>query len=105
VSADNVDYKFIQTGHDVDHFTIKYYSRTKSENVFATKEEAENRAKDLAAEYKEEQLENINNRKKYDERKWSWHVHHYRAEIRRAEETIERSKQLLDVAKENAKTE
>jgi len=70
----------------------------KDTDLFDTREEAEIRAKELAEEWNQEQLDMIH-RKEKNNRSWSWHVHYYRKEIREAEKTIERAREKLDAAK------
>ena len=76
----------------------------KSSHLFATKEEAEVRAKELAEEWNKEQLAKIH-RKEKNNRTWSWHVHYHRRQIRDAEKTIEYATKQLDAAKTHVKEE
>jgi hypothetical protein len=73
-----------------------------AENVFATREEAMARAAVIVTEHEAEETKRLKHKMK-DSRKWSWNVHYYRAEIRRAEETIKCMKERLAVAPKNIK--
>jgi len=73
-------------------------------NLFDTKEEAEVRAQELADEHNQEEHVKIN-QKDYGNRHrtWSWHVHYYRQQIRRAKDEIEYAEAKLDAAKSHTK--
>ncbi len=71
-------------------------------DLFATKEEAQIRAKQLEKEHNKQELAKIH-RKEKNHRDWSWHVHYYRRQIRDAEKTIEYATKQLDAAKLHAK--
>ena len=70
----------------------------KDTDLFATKEEAEVRAKKLSKEWNKERLDRIHKKEK-NNHTWSWHVHYYRSQIRDAEKTIKYANAQLDVAK------
>lgn len=72
------------------------------ENVFATEEEAINRAKQMKVEMDDKEQERIS-KKKEEGRTWAWHVHYYRREIRDAQERIERATKMLSYAQSVAK--
>ena len=104
-SQQEVDVKQVKiTRMDISAEKIKYYfdDGFYSKDVFATREEAEIRAKELAEEYNKQELERIHCKKK-NYRTWAWHVHYYRDIISRAKKEIERTEAKLDVAKVKAK--
>ena len=77
------------------------YSCKESE-LFDTKEEAINRANELAEEYKQEELRRVQNKDKLD-RNWAWHVKYHREAIKRAEKELDYHTKKLNVAKYKAK--
>lgn len=82
--------------------TDSFHHIAKDTDLFATKEEATIRAKELAEEWNKEQLAKIH-RKEKNHRDWSWHVHYYRRQIRDAEQKIEYATKQLDAAKAHVK--
>jgi len=93
------------TGLSIDGEEIEYhfhlagscYTVAKSEDIFASKGEAEERAEVLFEECRRNQ-ENSLQRKEKPTRDWAWHVHYYRQQIRRAKQDIERAEAKLNVA-------
>jgi len=96
INPDYVEYAFDMVGCG--------YHLAKDKDLFATKEEAEVRAKELAEEWNKEQLAKIH-RKEKNNHTWSWHVHYYRRQIRDAKQTIEYAEKKLDAAKTHVKEE
>jgi len=72
--------------------------RANNTDMFATREKAEIRARELAEEHNKEELEKLS-RKEKSNRTWSWNVHYYRSEIRKSKKDIERYEKRLSVAK------
>lgn len=73
-----------------------------TKDLYATKEEAEERARELVKERDAEELRRMHSKEK-DTRSWAWNVHYHRKCIRDAEKQIEYHKAKLDVAKLKAK--
>ena len=96
INPDYVEYGFDRAGCGI--------RIAKDTEIFATKEEAEIRAKELSEEWNKEQHDKIH-RKEKNNRTWSWHVHYHRRQIRDAEQTIEYAKAKLDAAKTHTKEE
>lgn len=71
-------------------------------DLYATKEEAEERARELVKERDAEELRRMHCKEK-DTRSWAWNVNYHRREIRECEKRIEYHKAKLDVAKLKAK--
>ena len=94
INPDYVEYGFDRVGYGI--------RIAKDTEIFATKEEAEIRAKELAEEWNQVQLDRIHQKKKND-RTWAWHVHDYRKQIREAEKTIEYATAKLDAAAAHVK--
>lgn len=91
----------IEQGPDkIEYGADGYFYR--SQDVFATREEAQMRAEELAEEFNREELERINSKEKPD-RNWRWHVRYHRECIRRAEKELEYHRAKLAVAKVKAK--
>lgn len=69
----------------------------KESQVFATREEAEERGKALVAEHNQQELDKI--KKKHNMRRdWAWNATYYRKEVKRAKEDLERYTKRLDWA-------
>ncbi|MBU1067332.1 hypothetical protein KKE60_06065 [Patescibacteria group bacterium] len=73
-----------------------YY--VKETDLFAAKEDAEQRALVLAEEHNQEELNKINQKEKHN-RSWAWNVHYHNDCIVRAEKQLAYHKAKLAVAK------
>ncbi len=73
-----------------------------SEDVYATKEEAEARAAELVAERNKEEHRRMH-AKENDHRSWAWNATYHRGRIRQFEKDLEYHKSKLDVARLKAK--
>lgn len=73
-----------------------------AENLFPTQEEAEARAKVLAAEHDAAERARLLRREK-DTRTWAWHVHYHRKGVRDAEKQLAYHTSQLAVARVKAK--
>lgn len=73
-----------------------------TKDLYATKAEAEERAKELVKERDAEELRRMHAKEK-DTRSWAWNAQYHRKEIRECERRIEHHKAKLDVAKLKAK--
>jgi hypothetical protein len=96
---------FTISGIEITRERIKYHASSRilnSENVFATKEEAQARSLELAALYEKEEAARLQ-RKERDTHSWAWHVHYHRSKIRNAKKEIELSEEKLGIAQIRAK--
>ena len=73
-----------------------------TKDLYATKDEAEERAMELVKERDADELRRMHCKEK-DTRSWAWNVHYHRKCIRDAEKQIEYHRAKLDVAKLRAK--
>lgn len=71
-------------------------------DIFATREEALNRAETLAIEHEAEEKKRLGYKEK-QHKTWAWHVSYWRRVIRDAKETISRAETRLRVAPKNLK--
>ncbi len=94
--AGNVTYKYNVNDEGCCYDVIK------EQDVFPTKEEAQNRALTLAQEYEQSERDRINYKLK-PAKTWAWHVRYYRNNIRQAQKEIERSTLQLEAAKKHIK--
>jgi hypothetical protein len=76
----------------------------KNEEVFATKEDAEERAKVLVENARKESEDRVL-KKEQDTRSWAWNASYHRKEIKRAEASIEYHRRKLAVASLKAKSD
>lgn len=88
------------TGMEITLKNTEYHFscwRIDAENVFATKEEAESRAAELAQTKAQEDAIAFQKKDK-PTRDWAWHVHYHRRQIRDAEKTIAYAQAKLGIA-------
>ena len=71
-------------------------------DLFDNKEDAENRAKELATRHEAEELEKIYRKDKHN-RTWAWHVRYHRECLKRAMRDVEYHGAKLNVAKAKTK--
>ncbi len=69
----------------------------KEDNLFSSKADAMDKAKEHQIELEKEQQEKINNKEK-DTRTWAWNASYHKREIKRQEKSIEYHKACLAVA-------
>ncbi len=72
------------------------------DRTFSTESEAIRKSFELKAEHEADENQRLAAKTK-DHRKWSWHVHYYRRQIKDAEATIERAQKQLGIAVGKAK--
>lgn len=101
VSCEVIGLELTPKGFDYKLKTIEGYG-TGSLDVFATKEEAQIKADEMAAAYVEEQKARIFKKEK-DTRSWAWNASYHRSCIKRAKKDLEYHEAKLDVAKVRAK--
>ena len=73
-------------------------------DIFDTKEEAENRMKELLKESAQEEQLRLHNKDNYS-RTWAWHVTYHRNYIKNAKRDIDYHSIKLDMAKQHIKQE
>ena len=85
--------------------SIEYYTDygCGENRVFATKEEADEKATELGRDYYAEQINRIKNLKEHNKRTWSWNAHYHRRQIKEAQRNLEYHTAKLNVAKIKAK--
>lgn len=81
--------------------TCSYYCVDEND-LFTTKAEAEERAKELTEQQNEKESQRHTHKVK-DHRSWAWNVNYHRGEIRRMKKSIEYHEKQLDYAKTKAK--
>lgn len=91
------------TGDKTDYGYSGNY-RMDADRVFATKEEAEAKSRELCFEHTEAEIAKIKNKEK-PTRTWAWNLHYHRDCIKRAERDLEYHKAKLDVSKYHVKEE
>ena len=87
------------TADEVEYLLPESYL---TKDLYATKEEAEARARELVQARDAEELRRMLCKEK-DARSWAWNVHYHRKEIRDLEKRLDYHKAKLDVAKLKAK--
>lgn len=97
---------FTITGMEIREGKTRYYSATShirdDYNVFATHDEAMERADVLTQEYRDREAEKVT-RKEKAHKNWASNASYHRREIKRCEKDIERHKAKLAVASVKAK--
>lgn len=83
-------------------FASCHYAEEK--NIFSTRQEAEDRAAELAVILQEEEEENMK-RKECPAKSWAWNASYHRGEIRRKEKEIEYHRSKLLAASPHVKAE
>lgn len=78
----------------IEYYTDKGCGR---DRVFATKEEADEKAKEIWRDYRAEEIQRLKHKYK-DHKTWSWNACYHRREIKRAKEQIEYHSNKLDYA-------
>lgn len=91
----------LREGHLKTRYLVGCYSG-EEENIFATREEALERAAVLMREYQDEEKKRLGYKEK-QHKTWAWNVSYWRREIRHAKEKIARAESRLAVVPKNVK--
>ena len=91
----------IEAGKPVEYY-LDQCGYAKEYNVFATKEDAEIRAKELQKQHNEEEAKKVYQKDK-NNHTWAWHVRYHREQIKRAQYELEYHTAKLQAAKTKTK--
>ncbi len=78
-----------ENGRTIEYRTSENHSLHPGDNMFDTKEEAENRAKVMIKEYEDSEVQRLSHRKKSNQSHYSWSVGYYKKRIKEAQRDID----------------